>query len=143
MASRKEIASQLGLVPLFSRCTNSDLKIVARHAETMSVDDGRMLCRAGDQGDALFVLLSGTAVVERNGEEVARLGPGDYFGELSLLDPGPRAATVTVTSDADLAVLGVRMFRVLLRDVPTISAKLLADLASRVRDAGDPATRAG
>ncbi|NIR41668.1 MAG: cyclic nucleotide-binding domain-containing protein, partial [Actinobacteria bacterium] len=93
------------------------------------------------QGDALFVILDGTAVVERNGREVARLGPGDYFGELSLLDPGPRAASVTVTSDADLAVLGVRMFRVLLRDVPTISAKLLADMAARLRDAGDPDAR--
>ncbi len=72
---------------------------------------------------------------------MARLGPGDYFGELSLLDPGPRAASVTVTSDADLAVLGVRMFRVLLRDVPTISAKLLADMAARLRDAGDPDAR--
>ena len=138
MASRKEIAAQLATVPLFSRCTRSDLKIVARHVETLSVSDGRMLCRSGDTGDALFVLLAGTARVERDGSEVAVLGPGDYFGELSLLDPGPRAATVTVTSDAELAVLGVRMFRVLLRDVPTISAKLLADLASRVRDAGTP-----
>lgn len=136
MASRKEIATQVAAVPLFSRCTKSDLKIVARHLETMSVSSGRLLCQAGDQGDALFVLLDGTAVVERDGREVARLGPGDYFGELSLLDPGPRAASVTVTSDAELAILGVRMFRVLLRDVPTISAKLLADLASRVRDAG-------
>ncbi len=136
MASRKEIATQMAAVPLFSRCTKSDLKIVARHLETMSVSNGRLLCKAGDQGDALFVLIAGTAVVERDGRDVAQLGPGDYFGELSLLDPGPRAASVTVTSDAELAVLGVRMFRVLLRDVPTISAKLLADLASRVRDAG-------
>ncbi len=141
MASRKEIAARLNSVPLFSRCTASDLRIVARHAERMSVEEGRLLCRQGDQGDALFVILDGTAVVERNGREVARLGPGDYFGELSLLDPGPRAASVTVTSDADLAVLGVRMFRVLLRDVPTISAKLLADMAARLRDAGDPDAR--
>lgn len=139
MASRKEIADRLASVPLFSRCTKSDLKIVARHVETLTVSDGRLLCRAGDQGDALFVLLEGTAVVNRDGIEVARLGAGDYFGELALLDPGPRSADVTVTSDAVLAVLGVRMFRVLLRDVPTISAKLLADLAGRVRDAGTPA----
>ena len=141
MASRKEIAARLNSVPLFSRCTASDLRIVARHTERMSVEEGRLLCRQGDQGDALFVILDGTAVVERNGREVARLGAGDYFGELSLLDPGPRAASVTVTSDADLAVLGVRMFRVLLRDVPTISAKLLADMAARLRDAGDPDAR--
>jgi CRP/FNR family transcriptional regulator len=102
------------------------------------VADGRVLCRAGDQGDALFVLLEGTAVVRRGGKTVAHLGPGDYFGELALLDPGPRSADVTATSDAKLAVLGVRMFRVLLRDLPTLSAKLLADLAGRVRDSGNP-----
>lgn len=138
MATRKQIAAQLGSVPLFSRCTGSDLRIVARHVETLSVEEGRPLCRQGDEGNALFVILDGGAVVERNGKEVSRLGPGDYFGELSLLDPAPRAASVTVTSPAELAVLGVRMFRVLLRDVPTISAKLLADLAARVREAGDP-----
>ena len=106
VATRKQIATQLGSVPLFSRCTGSDLRIVARHVETLSVEAGRPLCRQ----------------VERNGKEVAQLGPGDYFGELSLLDPGPRAASVTVTTPAELAVLGVRMFRVLLRDVPTISS---------------------
>ena len=140
MATRKQIATQLGSVPLFSRCTGSDLRIVARHVETLSVEAGRPLCRQGDEGNALFVILEGAAVVERNGKEVAQLGPGDYFGELSLLDPGPRAASVTVTTPAELAVLGVRMFRVLLRDVPTISSKLLADLAARVRDAGNPDT---
>ena len=136
--SNKEIAELLGSVPLFGRCTKGDLKIVARHVESIEVGSGRILCRAGDDGDALFVMLRGTATVERDGRQVAELHPGDYFGELSLLDPAPRAATVTTTSDAELAVLGVRMFRVLLRDVPTISAKLLADLASRVRDAGAP-----
>ena len=138
MASRKDIAARLSSVPLFSRCTKGDLKIIARHAESLEVADGRVLCRAGDQGDALFVLLEGTAVVRRGGKEVAHLGPGDYFGELALLDPGPRSADVTTTSDAELAVLGVRMFRVLLRDLPTLSAKLLADLAGRVRDSGNP-----
>ena len=137
--SKREIAERLESVPLFARCTKGDLKIVARHVENIEVDAGRVLCREGAEGDALFVMLRGSASVERDGRQVADLQPGDYFGELALLDPGPRAATVTTTTDAELAMLGVRMFRVLLRDLPTISAKLLADLASRVRDAGDPA----
>ena len=139
MATRKVVIDHLSSVPLFSRCTKSDLKIIARHAETLEVADGRVLCRTGEQGDALFVLLQGTAMVRRAGKDVASLRPGDYFGELALLDPAPRSADVVVTSDAVLAVLGVRMFRVLLRDLPTLSARLLADLAGRVRDAGDPA----
>lgn len=136
MASKKEIAKRLEQIELFSRCSQKDLRIVARHAETMLVDAGRTIVRQGDDGDALFVLLSGSATVERDGETVADLAAGDYFGELALLDPAPRAATVVATSETELAVLGVRMFRVLLRELPGLGAKLLADLASRVRDAG-------
>lgn len=138
MASKKEIVSRLEGIQLFSRCSKSDLKIVARHAETMTADAGRDVVRQGDQGDALFVLLSGTATVVRDGETVAELTPGDYFGELALLDPAPRAATVTATSDVELAVLGVRMFNVLLRELPPLGARLLGDLAARVREAGTP-----
>ncbi len=138
MATNKEIISRLEGIGLFSRCAKSDLKIVARHAETMQVESGRMVVREGDEGDALFVLLSGSATVERGGKLVAELGPGDYFGELALLDPAPRAATVVATSDSEMAVLGLRMFRVLLRDLPPLGAKLLGDLASRVREAGSP-----
>ena len=104
----------------------------------MSADAGRTIVREGDDGDALFVLLSGSATVERGGKEVAVLGPGDYFGELALLDPAPRAATVTATDDVVMAVLGVRMFRVLLRELPPLGAKLLGDLAARVRATSAP-----
>ena len=138
MATNKEIVKRLEQVALFSRCTKSDLKIVARHVESIRVESGRTIVRSGAEGDALFVVLDGTATVERDGRTVAELGGGDYFGELALLDPAPRAATVIATSDTDLAVLGVRMFRVLLRELPPLGAKLLADLASRVRDAGAP-----
>ena len=138
MATNKEIVKRLEQVALFSRCTKSDLKIVARHVESIRVESGRTIVRSGAEGDALFVVLDGTATVERDGRTVAELGGGDYFGELALLAPAPRAATVIATSDTDLAVLGVRMFRVLLRELPPLGAKLLADLASRVRDAGAP-----
>ena len=138
MASNKEIMSRLEGIGLFSRCAKSDLKIIARHAETMRLEPGRTIVREGDDGDALFVLISGAAVVERDGKQVATLGPGDYFGELALLDPAPRAATVTATDDVELAVLGIRMFRVLLRELPPLGAKLLGDLAERVRATGAP-----
>lgn len=134
MTRPADLAMHLAEVPLFSRCERGDLRIVARHAERASVVQGSDLVRQGDQGDALYVILSGTASVVRDGVTITRLGPGDYFGELALLDPAPRAATVTVIEDCEVAVVGVRMFRVLLRDVPAIAFELLAQLARRVRD---------
>jgi len=138
MATNKEIMHRLEGISLFNRCTASDLKIVARHAETIHAESGRTIVREGDEGDALFVVLTGTAEIVRGGTKVGSLGPGDYFGELALLDPAPRAATVIATSDTELAVLGLRMFRVLLRELPPLGAKLLGDLAARVRAAGAP-----
>jgi CRP/FNR family transcriptional regulator len=129
----------LAAVPLFGRCEPRDLRIVARHAEVSTIEAGSPLVRQGDEGDALFVLLAGSARVDRDGADVGLLGPGDYFGELALLDPAPRAATVTAVEGCEVAVLSVRMFRVLLREVPEIAAELLAQMARRVRDAGGDA----
>ena len=136
MATNKQIVQALEGVPLFSRCSGRDLKGIARHVETISVAGGRDVVRQGDDGDALFVVMSGELEVVRDGAKVQLLGPGDYFGELALLDPAPRAATVTATDATELAAVSVRMFRVLLREIPGLGAKLLADLAGRVRDAG-------
>lgn len=136
MATRSKIADALVGVPLFSRCSGRDLKAIARHVELVEVDADRDIVRQSDEGDAMFVILTGSARVLRDGRRVRDLGAGDYFGELALLDPAPRSATVTASEPTVLAALSVRMFRVLLRELPGLSAKLLADLASRVRDQG-------
>ncbi|MDH3682014.1 MAG: cyclic nucleotide-binding domain-containing protein [Acidimicrobiia bacterium] len=142
MNQRKQLANRLLDVSLFSRCDPRDLRIVARHTTIAEPAAEVKLVTQGQAGDALFVLLDGSARVERDEVVVAELGPGDYFGELALLDPAPRAATVTTTAPSVVAVLDLRMFRVLLRDVPPLSAELLAQLARRVRDAGAVPTSA-
>jgi CRP-like cAMP-binding protein len=72
--------------------------------------------------------------VRRGGERVATLGPGDYFGELALLDHGPRSATVIAETDMRLFVLGQREFAGLVETVPGLAAKLLPGLAHRLRE---------
>lgn len=136
MSKRTDIATRLSGVRLFERCTKGDLRIIARHAELTTAPAGTTVIRQGDHGDAFFLLLSGQVTVERDGATVGELGPGQWFGELALLDPAPRAATITVQSDAELAVLGTRMFRVLLRELPALAAALLASLARQARDNG-------
>jgi cAMP-dependent protein kinase regulator len=135
---RKEVATALAKVPLFQRCTKGDLRIVARHAEVLSVPAGSLLVRQGEPGDAFFVVLDGRAEVQRDGHHRQHLHAGDHFGELALLDPAPRAASVVALGDVVVAALGARMFRVLLAELPLFSAHLLGAMAARLRDA-DPA----
>ena len=80
------------------------------------------------------MIISGRAVVRRNGRKVGEFGPGDYFGELALLDPAPRNADVVAVTAVTVARLKVGPFRALLRDVPPIDERLLAGLARRVRE---------
>jgi len=133
--SKRELTELLGAVDLFSRCSRAELKTVTRHVETVRLEPGVELTRQDDPGDAFYVILDGHAQVTVNGEMADTLGPGQYFGELALLDGEPRAATVTSHTDLEVAVLGVRMFRTLLREFPDLSTQLLAGLAGALRRA--------
>jgi CRP-like cAMP-binding protein len=121
-------------VALFSGCTNKELQRVARSGTEIKVPAGYKLTDQGQMGNQAFVLVDGTVTVRRNGKKVAQLGPGAMVGELSLLDHGPRTATVTTDSDASVFVIDQRSFMAVLDDVPTLAHKLLATLAGRIRD---------
>jgi CRP-like cAMP-binding protein len=141
--SRRELADQLADVALFSRCTRRERATVARHMETATLAEGTTLIEEGEEGDALFVILDGAATVRRKSVDVAHVGPGSWFGELALLDGEPRSATVVATAPTTVAVLGVRLFRTLLREFPDMTSAILAGLAAdlrRTRDALDEAS---
>jgi CRP-like cAMP-binding protein len=136
--NRREILAELAEVGLFSKCTPRELKTVARHVEMVTLDAGRALTEQGAEGDAWFGILAGSAEVRVDGETVRVLGERDHFGELALLDGEPRSATVVAVEPLTVAVLGVRMFKTLLREFPEISEQLLAGLASELRAARRP-----
>ena len=125
---------RLSQVPMFSACSRKDLGLIARYADELAVEAGEVIVKEGDAGREFFVLVDGKASVTRNGREIAMLGPGNYFGELSLLDGQKRDATVTTASPADLLVVGTREFSALLEDVPQITRKLLAGMARRLHE---------
>jgi CRP-like cAMP-binding protein len=133
--SKKELADLLTGVGLFSKCTKRERQTIARHAQTADLPAGVDLVREGEDGDALFVILEGEAAVQHAGAEVARVGPGAYFGELAILDGAPRSATVVAATDVKVAVLGIRMFRTLLRELPDLAEQLLVGLAAQLRTA--------
>lgn len=135
MARRKDLIETLGTVGLFARCTKRELATVARHVELVDLADGTEIITEGGAGDAFFVILEGKATVERDGDGLTEAAAGDYFGELALLDGEPRSATVRAAGPITVAVLGVRMFRTLLREFPDIAEQLLAGLAGELRHA--------
>ena len=134
MARNDEFMDALASVPLFSACSRKDLGLVAKRAEDVKVDGGKVLVSEGAAGAEFFVIIEGTAKVARHGQEVAKLGPGTFFGDLALLDRAPRNATITAETPMELVVLGQREFAALIDEVPGFAHKLLAGLARRLRE---------
>jgi CRP/FNR family cyclic AMP-dependent transcriptional regulator len=130
-------------VPLFSGLLPSELDRIALVMHPQAVSAGDVLCAEGEVGHDFFVIADGEAVVERSGRVVAKLGAGDYFGELALLDRGPRSATVRAATDLNLYVLHEQSFVTVLTELPALAQKLLAALAARLREADAAAERQG
>ena len=129
----------LSKIWLFSTSSAKDLRTIKRALEEVKVPPGRMLCEQGTIGQEFFLIVAGQASVKRNNRKVATLGPGQYFGELALLDRRPRSASVTSDTDMTLLVLGQRQFNGILDSVPPLSRKLLSATATRLREADDKA----
>ncbi len=119
-------------VSLFAGLRQRDLEQVARLADEIDVPGGRVLMREGDRGAEMFVIVSGEAKVERNGQEVARSGPGTVLGEIALLSESRWNATVTTTEPSRLLVLAHREFHSLLADVPAVRTCVMDELARRL-----------
>ncbi len=134
MALQNKHLDHLASIPLFSACSRKDLQKIARASNEVEVEAGRVLVDQGDAGREAFVIVDGKADVKRNRRKIATVGPGDAVGELSLLDHGPRTATVEATTPMTLLVLSAREFTGVLDQVPGLNHKLLSALASRVRE---------
>jgi CRP/FNR family cyclic AMP-dependent transcriptional regulator len=124
----------LSSIWLFSTSSAKDLRVIQRALEEVTVPPGRMLCEEGTIGREFFLIVDGKATVLRNGPPVATLGPGQYFGELALLDRRPRSASVVSETDMLLLVLGQRQFNGVLDAVPPLARKMLAAMATRLRE---------
>ena len=131
----KNAATLLKAVPLFSGCTKHELEVIARAAKEIRHREGHVIAREGDTGLGFFLITEGTADVSIGGKSRASLGPGDFFGEISLLDRGPRTATVTASSPVTMLALTAWVFRGLVDQHPTIAMNMLRVVAQRLRNA--------
>lgn len=127
-------ARMLSKVPLFARLNSRALGHVERLVDEIDVPAGKVLTREGLSGREFFVILEGTVSVDRSGQTVATLGPGDFLGEIALIDGGPRTATATAVTACRLLVLAHREFDSLLAGHVEVRAAVLEALALRVRN---------
>ena len=139
MRTRDIYLDHLAQVPLFSTCSRKDLQKLGKASDEIEVKQGKVLVEEGKPGHEFFLIEDGTAEVRRNNRKIATLGRGQFFGELSLLDRGPRSATVIANTDMTLVVLGQREFLGVIDEVPAMAHKLLAALAGRLREADSAA----
>jgi len=120
-------------VPLFDGLSRRDLKHVQDLVKQVRYMEGASVVKEGAPGDSFYVILEGQAKVVRGKRAVARLVPGDFFGEISLLDRGPR--TASVVSETPMTMLEVKQsrFRRMLEQQPAVALKVMERLAARLR----------
>jgi CRP/FNR family transcriptional regulator, cyclic AMP receptor protein len=126
---------QLSRLPLFEGCSQRQLREVARITEVRELPEAAVLARSGEAGHEFFMLLDGRVRIDVSSRKRSYLGPGEFFGEMSLLDGGPRSATVVAETGVRLLVINRRDFSLLLAKVPDLTRHLLVVLSRRVRQA--------
>ena len=134
MQQRQRVA-QLSTVPLFANCSKRELSRLLSRVRTETVDAGHTLFVEGAPSSNLYVILTGSAVVRKNGRRVARVGPGDVVGELSVILGGPRTATVEAETPIEWLVLDRASLREAIDEVPGLGWNVLQSVASRLDEA--------
>ena len=132
--SKKRGRDLLGKVWLFERCSNRELDLLQEAATEMEFPAGKALTTQGETGRHFMVIVEGEAEVSRDGTQIALLGPGSFFGEMSLLDGQPRTATVTTREPTRVLMITTAAFNGALATMPSVDRKMLTVLAARLRD---------
>ena len=136
MAAKTDpIVDQLGAVPLFSGLSRKELAAISGLAKLFRFQAGSTIVEEGTTGGRFFLITDGHVDVLVNGHRVTELGPGAAFGEIALIDEGPRTATVLARSDVEAFGIASFNFRPLLKNEPGVAFKLLVELARRLREA--------
>ena len=128
------LAETLPNIELFAELSKKELRNIAALMTPIRVKTGRVLTEEGAPGREFMIIIEGTATVKRKGRVLARLGPGDFFGELAIVAGVPRTATVIADTDMVIETLNRREFSSLLDESPRIAKKILVGAVRRLHE---------
>lgn len=131
----------LARVPLFANCTPEEVSAIDAVAREHAFEPGQIIVNQGSAGQAFYLILAGRVEIVRDGGSLGTFGPGDFFGEMSLLDAAPRSATIRALEPTTCLMLSGWDFRSVLERHPSIAIKLLEVLSRRLRVADERMTR--
>jgi CRP-like cAMP-binding protein len=134
-------AAFLARVPLFANCTADEIAAIEAVAQEHVYEPGQIIVTQGTPGQAFYTVLSGRVEIVREDKSLGAFGPGDFFGEMSLLDQAPRSATIRALEETKCLMLSSWDFKALLERHPSIAIKLLEVLSRRLRVADERMTR--
>lgn len=137
MLRRSEQMDTLKKVPLFAHLSKRDLNQITRHMDQVRFKAGKVLVKEGELGREFLILLKGEVRVKRKGRTIRKMSKGSYFGEISMISPGLRTATVEAETDVELLVLNTRSFNHLLDNVKGLARKMLVAVCDYVREQED------
>ena len=132
----EEVASALARVPLFQGISDESMARLASVTGELDFEEGQFVVLQGQIGTGLYVIVEGSVLVERGDEELAVLGPGEFFGELSVIDQMPRSASVRATMPTRTLALASWDLLDLIESDPKLSLNLIKGLAARIREQG-------
>jgi cAMP-dependent protein kinase regulator len=118
-------------IPLFAALSKKDRQQLSHHLDELIVQPGDHLVDQGRLAHEFFVIEEGTADVTRDGEQLAELGPGDFFGEMALVGDARRNASVTATTPMRVIIMHERDFRNMREDMPDVADKIQAEIEKR------------
>jgi CRP/FNR family transcriptional regulator, cyclic AMP receptor protein len=131
--STSELTGLLKTVPIFSACTNKEIASIGRIVKEVDFAPGRVICREGETGVGLHVVVEGETKVQIGGRTRRRLGPGAFFGEIALLDGGPRTATVIAETPVKTLAIPAWSFKGVIKSQPSLALKMLEETCRRLR----------
>lgn len=133
MRRAEELVTALQGVPLFAGVRDRDLKTLAKALAERTYEAGSSVVTEGEGAAGFFLIEDGVASVRKGGDEIRRLGPGDWFGELALIDGGPRTASIVAETDLRCRGIAIWEFRAFVKSNSEVAWAMLETLVERIR----------